>query len=188
MHFGADTPHAEHAAIMHIEYRHLKWLSFIWDTELTTKAKVTAAVLSDHMNANHDIAWPSEDRIAKMSSQSKRTVVRAIQELEEGGWIIKEQGGINIGTNRYMAVFPKAIEEQLAMGSYPQARTQSPFTGATESLASATQSPARVPHSHPNQTNESNNKKVGDDKLSKQEKQAIQKQLDDLLAKQQARQ
>ncbi len=132
---------------MKIEYRHLRWLSLIWDTKLTTKAKVTAAALADHMNANHNIAWPSEARIAAMTSQASRTVIRAIQELEEAGWIVKDPGGINKGTNRYQPVFPPAIEQQLM--------TQSQNTGDTQSLAGDTESPARVPHSHPNQSNES---------------------------------
>ena len=70
---------------MKIEYRHLNWMQLVWDTKLTTKAKIVCCALTSHMNANHHIAWPSIERLADMTGLSGRSVMRAIQEVEAAG-------------------------------------------------------------------------------------------------------
>lgn len=102
---------------MRLEYRHLQWMEFVWDAGLTTKAKVVASYLARCMNKDHNVAWPSLEMMAAKTSLSRRSVQNAIDELEGGGWITRESGGPGIGSSRYYAVFPKAVERVMAMAS-----------------------------------------------------------------------
>ena len=159
---------------MQLEYRHLNWMQLIWDTGLTTKSKIVCAALTSHMNANHHIAWPSIGRLAAMTGLSERSVIRAIDESEKAGWLSVEHGGINKGTSRYSPIFPPEVEEILGnqpVDKSPIRVTESPNTGDTVAPADATQSPVRVPESHPNQSNES----VNNNKRGAQARQAVDK-------------
>jgi len=139
---------------MKLEYRHLNWMQLVWDTELSTKAKITCACLASHMNANHHIAWPSVLRIASMTGLSKKSVERAVKEIESAGWLTVERGGINKGTSRYSPVFPEEVESQIGTQS-----RQSPPSLASQSPQLASQSPQSLAsQSRPNQSIQSVNK------------------------------
>lgn len=109
---------------------------------MSTKSKITCAALAAHMNANHHIAWPSIKRMSEMTSLSKKSIERAIQEVESAGWLSVDRGGLNRGTSRYTPIFPAEIERLLG--------TQSRITGVTES-------PVLASESRPNQSIESDN-------------------------------
>lgn len=132
---------------MKIEYRHLDWVQLIWDTTLTTKAKVTAAYLSIHMNRHQQLAWPALDTIAVKTSQSRRSVIRAIQELESTGWLKVKHGGPKKGSNRYSPSFPKAVDKWLTGGDM-------------KSLGGDMKSPDIVSEGHQNQLNRISKQKL----------------------------
>lgn len=138
---------------MKIEYRHLNWMQLVWDTKLTTKAKIVCCALTSHMNANHHIAWPSIDRLARMTGQSEKTVDRAIKEIKDAGWLSIQPGGINKGTNRYTPIFPPSVEAMLGTHSLNAGVTKSQATDS-ETLVLGSQSPT-------NQSIESDNNNKG---------------------------
>ena len=98
---------------MNLEYRHLNWMEFIWDVDLSTKAKILAAYLCRHMNKDHHVCWPSLNLIAEKTGLSRRSVMNAANELEDAGWLIRERGGPNSGSTHYMPTFPRDIEKKL---------------------------------------------------------------------------
>lgn len=137
---------------MRLEYRHLQWMEFVWDADLTTKAKAVAAYLARCMNKDHHVAWPSLESLAGKTGLSRRSVIYALDELDGRGWITKDVGGPGLGSNRYYAVFPKQIEA--AMASATDA-----LSGAIDALGGATDALDVVQQLHPNQSNRISPKK-----------------------------
>jgi DNA-binding transcriptional MocR family regulator len=168
-------------------------MALLFDASLDSKTKLTAAALAQHMNKNHHIAWPSQQRLSAMTGLSESSIKRAVKILESEGWLTIEHGGLNKGTNQYMPTFPTDIEKQLGhcdpnrgqgdprtevtvtshrgQGDLPQG-SQRPLNQSIESvhrISPGADAPSQVT-------------------LTKKEKQAIQAELDALIAKQRVRQ
>ena len=137
---------------MRLEYRHLQWMEFVWDADLTTKAKVVAAYLARCMNKDHHVAWPSLELLAAKTGLSRRSVIYALDELEGQGWITRDVGGPGLGSNRYYAVFPAPVEAAMASAG-------AALCGATGALGGATIALDVVQQLHPNQSNRISPKK-----------------------------
>lgn len=88
----------------------LAWLDAVYESDLSSKAKLIAGVLASHMLGS-DECWPGMALIAQRSSYAKRTVINAIAELVEAGWLIKKPGGMDryggTSPNRYRRLYPK---------------------------------------------------------------------------------
>ena len=141
---------------MKLEYRHLNWMQLIWDTSLTTKAKIVCAALATHMNANHHVAWPGMNRLAAMTGLSKRSVIRAVQEAEAAKWLAvehPEKSADNKATNKYLPIFPPDVEAMMVTHSHPLV--------SESHRGSDTQSLGVVTESHSNQSIESVHRKTG---------------------------
>ncbi len=72
---------------------------------LSSPQKFVLVMIGDHYNEDVHRAWPSIERLANETALSRRTVIRAIQVLEEEGlvqvepWVRADHGGKL--TNRY---------------------------------------------------------------------------------------
>ena len=83
----------------------LNWLHHIYATDLSSKAKLTAAVVVSFMYQDNEEAFPGLGRLSHETSLGKRTVQRAIDELIDAGWLAKKSGGRvengSLSQNRY---------------------------------------------------------------------------------------
>ncbi|MEC7763371.1 MAG: helix-turn-helix domain-containing protein [Pseudomonadota bacterium] len=70
------------------------WLESVRrDTSLTDTARLLAHVLAlDYANHRTSECTPSIDELMRVLGKSKSTVKRAVLDLEDGGWIIRESG------------------------------------------------------------------------------------------------
>jgi len=90
------------------------WAQAVMDSGLSVRAKHLAHVLSEHMNPDGGSCYPGLDLLASQSSRHRATVVRAITELVEGGWVKRwrrggrrmEDGGV---PNQYAALVPEDL-------------------------------------------------------------------------------
>jgi len=76
------------------------------------------------MNAEHDIAWPSQSRIASETGLSKPTVIKWLHHLNDLGWLITNKkfrvvssGGQNYHHNEYMVSIPDQRLNELTAGN-----------------------------------------------------------------------
>jgi DNA-binding transcriptional ArsR family regulator len=70
------------------------------DSTLSQKCKIVYEQLLSYMWFGSDTCWPSQETIAKATGYSRRTVIRALNELYERGYIEKYRRGQG-DTNRY---------------------------------------------------------------------------------------
>jgi len=79
------------------------WVQLIKKSKLPPNAKYIGMYLSTFMNAEHNIAWPSQQRISDETGLSIRTVIRQLNYLEENNWIIKKKNVhyVNTGKQKY---------------------------------------------------------------------------------------
>ena len=106
-------------------YTKFTWLHSLWEQEddwVTSSVIAIAAVLCDHANASHCVAWPSLDRIAKCSHLSVRHVTRLLKTLEIEGWInfLRRGGGMRKQksihdqargfSNIYQLIIPRKVD------------------------------------------------------------------------------
>lgn len=75
------------------------------DTELPKRAVAAALVLRSFMN-QRATCWPVVATIAGGMRASDRTVQRALQELEAGGWVLRTSRGPRLGS-KYSAALPE---------------------------------------------------------------------------------
>lgn len=70
--------------------------------------RLVALTLSLHMSERGDSCWPCLKTIANESGLNRRTVTRALDELENLGWLVRERGGGVVST-RYSATTPGVL-------------------------------------------------------------------------------
>lgn len=78
----------------------------LYKPNLTANAKLVYAMLLSYAWGEKDRARPGQDRIAKQCGLSKRTVIRAIKELSEAGFLTILRRGRG-WTNVYVLQFKK---------------------------------------------------------------------------------
>jgi len=81
------------------------WRTAIVESKLSSSQKLTALVLSLHMNEVGGSAFPSHSRVMRFASLSRATVIRSLGVLEEKGWLRREPGG-GRSTTTYHATIP----------------------------------------------------------------------------------
>jgi DNA-binding transcriptional ArsR family regulator len=102
-----------------------RWRRAVIRSELSDAQVRVAVALADHMNGAGSPAWPSVERLAKLTHRSPRSVQRALRELEEAGWIEatssrkggRAEGGDGRAT-RYRATFPKGDTDDTLQGRH----------------------------------------------------------------------
>ena len=101
-------------------------IGWIWKQEIGATAKLVLFALNEHTNIGEHGDWrvyPGQDRIAKMCGMSKRSVIRAMQELTELGVIVVAQQHDAKGRqlqNLYWLQAPKLILEEGCQNVTPQ--------------------------------------------------------------------
>ena len=83
---------------------------------LMPASKLIACLLLDHFNIGTGACFPSVDTLAKESGYRRRTVFRAIDDLDKRGWIRHERGGGRGNSNRYLPCFERVTE----MSPFPE--------------------------------------------------------------------
>lgn len=94
------------------------------DAVLTPAAKVVGLGILAHLNRRSDKAWPSRTRLAKTLHISMRTVVRAVPELVNGGWFVREIG-TGKRSSRY-EINPLRVPEESPICGGTEARSELP--------------------------------------------------------------
>ncbi len=87
------------------------WRDALRDSRLNSTAKLVGLVLSTHMTAGGDGAYPSQDTLARETSLEKRAIYRATRRLEEAGFIAVTWSR-GRASHRYRATLPTATESR----------------------------------------------------------------------------
>jgi len=66
------------------------WVQLVKKSNLPSNAKLLSFYLATFMNAEHDIAWPSQTRISYETGLSRSTVCKWIDYLVSEDWLIKD--------------------------------------------------------------------------------------------------
>ena len=107
-------------------------IGWIWRQELSASAKLVLFALNEHTNIGEHGDWrvfPGQERVAKMCGMSKRSVIRAMQELSEAGVIVVAHQRDDKGRqlqNLYWLQAPKLIEEEGCQNVTPQCKNDTP--------------------------------------------------------------
>jgi DNA-binding transcriptional MocR family regulator len=81
------------------------WRDAIRESDLRSSARLVALVLSTHMDRNGGSCFPSLSTIARETALGRSTVKRALDALQEAGFIERVSGGPTT-PNRYRAGRP----------------------------------------------------------------------------------
>lgn len=71
-----------------MDLTYFSWVQLIKKTAMPANAKLVAFYLSTFMNAEHNIAWPSQERISSETGLTKPTVRKYLNWLAENEWLI----------------------------------------------------------------------------------------------------
>jgi hypothetical protein len=85
--------------------RLFRWRDAIVNSTLTPTQRFVALVLSLHMDREGDSCWPSLSTLAAETGLSRRTVIRALNDLDPD-FLMRKRGGPGRGPTRYTAVLP----------------------------------------------------------------------------------
>lgn len=89
------------------------WRDQLWQSGLCPKHKLVALAIASYMSAESR-AWPSYDSLARRCTMGRSTVVRAVKELREAGWVEVSRtthAGPSGGTsNVYRPTWPVDLE------------------------------------------------------------------------------
>ena len=109
---GAHEPSPDHKEMFN-RGRH-RWLGHVArDPELSGGAVRVAVLLWDMFNWEKGGAWPSIAHMAKTLAMHRSTVIRAINTLEEHGWINRKSGNRH-RSNFYLPGFGSTEDKDTA--------------------------------------------------------------------------
>ena len=101
---------------MAIDKTCFSWIQLIKKSDLPPNAKYVCFYLSTFMNLEHDIAWPSQARIAHETGLARSTVQKWLYELDKIGWLISKSKAHPVKTasgvqmqNEYMINIPDEV-------------------------------------------------------------------------------
>jgi len=76
-----------------------------------TLAQVAVAyAMAEHYNANQGAAWPSQQRIANLTRMQRRSIRKALDELEQRGFIACVKSGGPRSSARFTLVVPTCAD------------------------------------------------------------------------------
>lgn len=92
------------------------WVQLIKKSDLPANAKYLGLYLATFMNAEHDVAWPSMERISNETGLTKMTARKWLDYLHEQKWLIKRKnaremhtlGGVQL-QNEYLVNIPEDV-------------------------------------------------------------------------------
>jgi len=101
---------------MPIDLTCFNWVQLIKKSKLPSNAKLLGFYLATFMNAEHNIAWPAQSRIAHETGLTEPTVRKYLQLLEENGWLIIKKNVHHVSTgkqnylhNEYLINIPQGV-------------------------------------------------------------------------------
>lgn len=130
-----------------------RWRRGLIESDLSSRAKLVGCVLAEHMTTDELRCWPGILTIAQEATLNKRTVMRGLDDLETGGWVVRRPGQKGYAT-RYVGVIPQAPTSALttppasALSTPPTTSALESPTGAPESSTSALESQSGALESH----------------------------------------
>ena len=103
----------------------------VWDLDVSLKAKALFSVLQKFRDNKTGYCWPSHGTLAKMLSVSRRTVIKAVDELVQAGLMRKEaryvDGGLQTSNGYWVAAsVASSRSEQLGNSCTPVCKTFTP--------------------------------------------------------------
>lgn len=146
------------AAIESVRAERYTWWRALRASSLTPTARHVALAIATYMDADGGGAWPSMATLSDDTGRSRRTVARAVQELEQAGYLDVSSGGGRRGdggyvSNRYVATIPPelilppigAMGDSDAMGDTPADPPDRPGAVSSEPGAVSSQHGAVSP-------------------------------------------
>jgi DNA-binding MarR family transcriptional regulator len=82
------------------------WRTAITESDLRPTSRHVALTLSLYMGEKGDHAWPAVTTLAEDTGLDRRTVQRALRELQDSGWLAVRIGGGH-ATSRYVGLIPE---------------------------------------------------------------------------------
>nr|DAV29517.1 MAG TPA: helix-turn-helix domain protein [Caudoviricetes sp.] len=103
----------------------------VWDLDMSLKAKALFSVFQKFRDNKTGYCWPSHETLAKMLSMSRRTVVKAVEELVQAGLVRKEaryvDGGLQTSNGYWVAAsVASSRSEPLGNPCMPVCKTFTP--------------------------------------------------------------
>ena len=103
----------------------------VWDLDVSLKAKALFSVFQTFRDNKTGYCWPSHETLAKMLSVSRRTVVKAVEELVQAGLVRKEaryvDGGLQTSNGYWVAAsVVSSTSERLGNPCMPVCKTFTP--------------------------------------------------------------
>lgn len=92
----------------------------VFFSALPTPRRMVLLALLEHVRDMAIGAWPSEDRLARMTGLSRRTVGTHIRAAEVGGWLVKARRPLRhgkFGGNTYRLIIPRDRGQELPTAS-----------------------------------------------------------------------
>lgn len=136
------------------------WVQLVKKTDMPANAKYLAFYLSTFMNMEHDVAWPSQMRIAHETGLSRSTVVKWLDYLEDNGWLTKRSQARSVKTaggsqlqNEYHINIPLKVVRQM------DSHTKVGCPSDDKRLSVEQAKDVRQPDTNNNINNNKNNKK-----------------------------
>ena len=106
---NASEPSVDHKEMFN-RGRH-RWLGLVArDPELSGGAVRVAILLWDKFNVATGGAWPSIAHMAQALSMHRSTVIRAVNALEQRGWLIRRSGNRH-RSNLYLPGFRDPVDK-----------------------------------------------------------------------------
>jgi hypothetical protein len=65
-------------------------MAWVWRQNLTPAAKIVLLAIADHADDDGGNAYPSKGTLALKTGYSERQVIRIVNELTDGGWLVEE--------------------------------------------------------------------------------------------------
>lgn len=110
-------------------------------SDLTPTTRHVALALSLYMSERGDSAWPGLATLVEDTGRSRSTVIRALKELEQAGWLEVRHGGGRGRPNRYRATCPKRYAGRTVSGTDRASTSEDADEGSEERTVSATVQP-----------------------------------------------
>ena len=96
----------------------VQWSQAVWESDLSTRAKIVALCYADHMQPDAR-AWVTTERLAQRTSMSERNAIRGRGDLEDAGWLVLDVAATNRTAAVYLCLIPGVVLLGADLGCHP---------------------------------------------------------------------